>query len=308
MTCFEVTITITFSGTITFFAQSISLDIETNTLVPRTKERISMESVGSVSSDRDDSGSLSETGGSRLTEDSSESDREQLAQKETRIVFGLRLLVILVLLLAAIAVSVVVYYITRNAEVDEFETQYKALADTVLRAFEDIVTQKLGALSSLSVAVIAHGADLNQTWPFVTLSAFQPRSATARSLSGAVYLSINPIVSDAQRAEWEEYVVEEAGWITEGFEYQDDLELDDLFRTVNNTNTGGIDEVNYLTTNGTDERDEIFYVDEQGENQIDYGPGPYLPGKFSFTASQHSKVQVLLRPRPRDRLVRKLVA
>jgi uncharacterized membrane protein len=269
-----------------------------------------MESVGSVSSDRDDPGSVSETGGSgsRITEDSSESDREQLAQRETRIVFGLRVLVVIVLLLAAIGVSVVVYYITRNAEVDEFETQYTALADTVLRAFEDIVTQKLGALSSLGVAVIAHGVDLDQTWPFVTLSAFQPRSATARSLSGAVYLSINPIVSYAQRAEWEEYVVEEAGWITEGFEYQEDLELDDLFRTLKTNSTGGIDEVNYITTNGTDERDEIFYVDEQGENQIDTGAGPYLPGKFSFTASQHSKSYCTGMAQPRARLVRKLVA
>jgi uncharacterized membrane protein YgaE (UPF0421/DUF939 family) len=45
------------------------------------------------------------------------------------------------LLLAAVAVSVVVYLIPRNAEIDEYETQYKALADTVLRVFEDIVTQ-----------------------------------------------------------------------------------------------------------------------------------------------------------------------
>jgi Tfp pilus assembly protein PilO len=52
-----------------------------------------------------------------------------------------RVVVIIVLLLAAVAVSVVVYLIPRNAEIDEYETQYKALADTVLRVFEDIVTQ-----------------------------------------------------------------------------------------------------------------------------------------------------------------------
>jgi hypothetical protein len=255
-----------------------------------------------------ESGSLSDTDetGSRATEASSEAEKDQLAQKESRNVLLLRVLVIIVLLFAAVAVSVVVYFITRLAEIDEYETQYKALADTVLRAFEDIVTQKMGAISSVGVAAIAHGVDLDREWPFVTLSSFQERSATARSLSGALFVSINPLVKETERAEWEKFVVEEAGWISAGYEYQEDLELDGFEKVQTalgeddrslQTSPKRTDDTNWAEiTNRTgdtswiddtgkiDDQDEIFYFDE-GETWIDPGPGPYLPGKFSFPSS-----------------------
>lgn len=81
---------------------------------------------------------------------------QQLAQRETRAVIRLRYLVILVLLMAGSAVSVVVYAISRNAEVDEFVTQYEGTSQKVLEAFQGIVSQKLGAISSVGVASIAH--------------------------------------------------------------------------------------------------------------------------------------------------------
>jgi hypothetical protein len=258
-----------------------------------------------------ESGSLSESDetGSRATYASSEAEKDQLAQKESRNVLLLRVLVIIVLLFAAVAVSVVVYFITRFAEIDEYETQYKALADTVLRAFEDIVTQKMGAISSVGVAAIAHGVDLDREWPFVTLSFFQARAATARSLSGALFVSINPLVKETERAEWEKFVVEEAGWISAGYEYQEDLELDGFEKVqralaedgsfqpspirTDDTNwaevTNRTDDTSWIDDTGKiDDRDEIFYFDE-GETWIDPGPGPYLPGKFSYPSSQHSK-------------------
>ena len=243
---------------------------------------------GSVSGGSDSFMSDTEVG-SKATEGSSEAEKDQLAQKETRDVFLLRVLVVIVLLLAAVAVSVVVYFITRNAEVDEFETQYTALADTVLRAFEDIITQKLGAISSVGVAAIAHGVDANQSWPFLALSSFQERSATARSLSGAIFVSLNPVVKDPQRADWEKFVVERAGWIPAGFEYQEDLEVDTFEKSVERLGAGNTGDTSWTDgSNSADVRDEIFYVDE-GKTWIDPGPGPYLPSKFSFPASQYSK-------------------
>jgi hypothetical protein len=76
-----------------------------------------------------------------------------------------------------------------------------------LDAFRNIVEQKLGAISAVGVATIAHGVDHARFWPFVTLSSFQQRCATARSLSDALFVSINPFVNESQRIEWEEYVV-----------------------------------------------------------------------------------------------------
>ena len=93
--------------------------------------------------------------GKTMNSNSNESE-QQLAQRETRAVFRLRFLVMLVLQIAGIAVSFVVYFIARNAELDEFLTQYEGTSQKVLEAFQGIVSQKIGAISSLGVASIAH--------------------------------------------------------------------------------------------------------------------------------------------------------
>jgi hypothetical protein len=158
----------------------------------------------------DDNESESSSTGSTVKEQ----EEVKLAKRETMAVFRLRLLVFIVLLLAAIAVSVIVYYITTGAEHEESKSQYEGASDKVLEAFIDIVDSKLAAVSSLGVAAIAHGVDHIRTWPFVTLSSFQQRSATAREQSGSLFVHINPIVTDIERLEWEKFVVgEDAYWM-----------------------------------------------------------------------------------------------
>jgi membrane protein required for beta-lactamase induction len=165
----------------------------------------------SGSNNGDDAGSS--TAGSSAKEQEEEKIIE-LASRESTIVFRLRLLVFLVLLIAAVAVSLIVYFITYGAEEEESKTQYEGAAEKVLEAFDNIVDHKLAAVSSLGVALIAHGVDHIRTWPFVTLSSFQQRAATAREESGALYVQINPMVSESDRQEWEKFVVgEDSKWM-----------------------------------------------------------------------------------------------
>lgn len=93
----------------------------------------------------------------------------ELAKRETIIVTRLRILVFLVLLLAAISVSLVVYYITTQAENQESDNQYETAADKVLEQFVEGAKIRLGAVASLAVAVVAHGVDHQVGWPFVTV-------------------------------------------------------------------------------------------------------------------------------------------
>jgi hypothetical protein len=172
-------------------------------------ESLSDSSKSSSDDDNEDNDAGSSSAGS-----SAEDEKIQLANRETLIVFRLRLLVFLVLLLASIAVSVVVYYITNDAEEAEAKTQYDGAAERVIEAFIGIVDSKLATMSSLGVAAIAHGVDHTRTWPFVTLSSFQQRASTAREESGALYVQINPMVSESDRQEWEEFVVgEDSNWM-----------------------------------------------------------------------------------------------
>jgi hypothetical protein len=170
-----------------------------------------LESLSSAGSNNGDDAGSSSAGSSAKEQ---EEEKIELANRESTIVFRLRLLVLLVLLLAAVAVSLIVYYITSGAEEEESRTQYEGAAEKVLEAFDNIVEHKLGAVSSLGVAFIAHGVDHTRTWPFVALSSFQQRAATAREASGALYVHINPMVSESDRQEWEKFVVgEDSNWM-----------------------------------------------------------------------------------------------
>lgn len=64
------------------------------------------------------------------------------------------------------------------------------------------VVKGMSAVAGLAVTVTAEAEE----WPFVTLGAFQERAKNARTLSGAVFLSVNPLVKMAQLDKWESYV------------------------------------------------------------------------------------------------------
>lgn len=89
------------------------------------------------------------------TEESEE--KLNVAKRETLAVFRLRLLVVAVLLLAALAVSLIVYIVTDQAEQDEYKHQFDAASNKVLDSFMDIFSSKLQAISSLGVALTANG-------------------------------------------------------------------------------------------------------------------------------------------------------
>jgi hypothetical protein len=177
----------------------------------------------SVDDDDRSNGSSSQEGDSRTGGSRSSSDgggtvhsemKDRLGQAETNAVFRLRLVVFLVMLLAAFAVSVSIYLITSKAEEEEFESQFDGAASKIVETFQNVVQQKVAAISSLAVAIIAHGVDHSRDWPFVTLSSFQQRSSTARTLSDALFVTISPMVSDEDRKEWEDFVVlEDSYWM-----------------------------------------------------------------------------------------------
>lgn len=102
-------------------------------------------------------------------EDGHKQIQAQLTKKETAAVFKIRVIVILVLMIVATAVSIIVYRITKGGETEEFKSQWEGSSEKVLIAFADIVHQ-MGAVSGLGVAIIAHGVDHFRDWPFVTLS------------------------------------------------------------------------------------------------------------------------------------------
>lgn len=141
--------------------------------------------------------------------EANDEDGDGIKDLLSRKVVRLRVLVIIALLLAAAAVSSVIYLVTRNSEMDEFEIQFEGNAEKVIESFTDII-KEMGAISGLGVAASANSLNDISEWPFVTLSDFQERAGNARALSGTLYVSINPIVdTKVELDKWEQYVLGE---------------------------------------------------------------------------------------------------
>ena len=100
---------------------------------------VSVNSDGDEFSDEEPSSTKDET----HNEESLASIQERLSKKESESVFRLRLLVVLVLLLAAGSVCFVVYRLTENGENDLFQSQYEGAAEKILECKQS--EQKLSA-------------------------------------------------------------------------------------------------------------------------------------------------------------------
>jgi hypothetical protein len=82
----------------------------------------------------DESDSNSRTGSSRTgaTDEEMNLIKDGLAREETKYVFRLRILVILILLATAIAMSYTIYHISHHAQVDEFQSEFEGVANAII--------------------------------------------------------------------------------------------------------------------------------------------------------------------------------
>ena len=167
-------------------------------------------------------GQSTRTGGS---EDDANSVKDSLAKKEGNRLFRLRIAFVSILVAIALSISLMVYYLTKDTEEEDFESQYSAVADNVIQHLEEIMVE-MSAVSGLAVTATTHAESVlkirmarNATndqiltpaeWPFVTLPNFQQTAGNVRMFSGALYVSVNPVVDKDELPLWESYVEGEA--------------------------------------------------------------------------------------------------
>ena len=156
--------------------------------------------------------SMGKTGDTSTSDDGINSPHE-LSGIESFRVFRLRMAVISVLILTALAVSAAVFKITVQGEVDEFETQYEGAAIKVIDSFAEIM-DKMGSVAGLGVSytsqgrhqVVEEGHIINSSWPFVTLEDFPPKARNVLQLSGALMVGMGPVLGGTMFRSWDEYV------------------------------------------------------------------------------------------------------
>ena len=143
-------------------------------------------------------------------DDTANTLKTKLAQKETLKVNRSRYIVILILAVTAIAISVVVYKISQRAQNEQFQSQYDGAAAKIMDSFQSIPT-KFGILNTISIGAtilnnVARNANTS-SWPFIAIPAYEHRASLVLELATSLSISIHPYITEQNREKWEQYSV-----------------------------------------------------------------------------------------------------
>ena len=216
----------------------------------------------------DDNADVSEhTSGYLQNEDDDDKD-VVLAKRETRAVFYLRLLVLLLLLVVALVVSLFVFYYTKTSQESDFEDAIADHANKIIDSFQSNAEQRIRAVEGFSTDITSHALHDNLTWPFVILPDFERRAVNICVLSDVVYIQLAILVSDADRVQYEQFSVDNQGWLIEGLSQQEEATGERLENQQENLD-------NLVTNDDLSIPAEIYKVEGLGPAP-EFGPGPYL--------------------------------
>jgi hypothetical protein len=88
-------------------------------------------------------------------------EEQPLAKRESKAVWSVRLLVIVVLFGFMVAVAVLVYYLMTKSEKSQFENQFSEDADKVLASIGTSFDLTLGGVDALVVSLASYGTFYN---------------------------------------------------------------------------------------------------------------------------------------------------
>jgi class 3 adenylate cyclase len=151
-----------------------------------------------------DSSSGSKGSGNQVTT-VKETERQTLGRKETKAVGYLKIGVAIVLLTATLLVSIFTFKFTRDAEIQDFETQFDAHATRVIESFREVFDRQLAAVDVLSSSMTSYALASGSTFPNVTVPDFEVLGANTRILSDALIVFYCPLVSNEDRTGFEAY-------------------------------------------------------------------------------------------------------
>lgn len=150
---------------------------------------------------------------------------------DTQRVIRLRIILILSLAISATVMSYFVHKYVATHEKNKFHNVFYNDANKVMEAVGNSLERSLTALNAFALAYVSHAAtvtayngnsnDANTTWPFVTLPNFALIASKLLPLTDGVFVSMQPIVCPAQKAQWEEYSLQNDYWVNETLNVQE---------------------------------------------------------------------------------------
>ena len=103
-----------------------------------------------------------------------------LAHNETRRLWAIKMLFVLVLTGFTVSLSIWVHKTVSDAEELSFQVEFNDRATKILDAFQTNFVQDLTSIDSLGLHMTSSALHSDEEWPFFTLPDFDIRGASAR--------------------------------------------------------------------------------------------------------------------------------
>jgi class 3 adenylate cyclase len=203
---------------------------------------------------------------------------EDAIEKGARALVMLKMTVAIIVLLAAIIVSSLTYILIRQQEEAEFESRFVQDSRAIIQQFLDQTQVRFWSSYELSVEYTIEFEQTPQAWPMVTLPRFQVQTFGSTSVSRSNVIAFSPIVSEKDRQEWEQYVVDNQNLLFENERrpqrlYENKRELQSL------------------------QHSQIYRLSSAGNStEVDPGPGPYLP-IYQVSPLHHNEATIMYNQR-----------
>ncbi|CAB9502404.1 respiration control sensor protein ArcB [Seminavis robusta] len=119
-----------------------------------------------------------------------------------------------------LALSYLAYQMAREQENQEFEAKFTDFANEIIRSSVNNARNSHLVLESFGRTVTSLALYSNATWPLLTLPHYETRSNDYITITKAESITFCPVVSAAMRTKYENYTVENQGWIQQGIDYE----------------------------------------------------------------------------------------
>jgi class 3 adenylate cyclase len=220
-----------------------------------------------------------------------------LIQKESTRLYYLRVTLLVFIFVVAIVATISVYMYGHTQETSSFLDSYNSHSLRIINSVVSKMTTTMEALDTLSTLVTLFVNDHDQRWPFVTIDKVQYYD-TYIAMTGAVCISISPIVNSNERKQWEQYTIDNQGWIEEAAYSNKQFWPENVTRTDNQT-TGYVEQQELfnsdIDTKRSDHSDEVHREledlddsrhDQESLNETLFSHGPWTVGDNNADTDQ----------------------
>lgn len=132
-------------------------------------------------------------------------EEKHVAVKEQRAVVLSKILVISVLFLAVASITSTIFFVFKNEEEKDFETQFQSYAKQLIEASKRNAETTFGIVNNFAITSSSFADDTNQAWPNVTIPDFADRNHRLVDFSRSNRILFAPIVPTAKFEPWMQY-------------------------------------------------------------------------------------------------------